>query len=247
MVRSNSNSIQGEIEMHNLSKAAHAALIGILCGTLAIGTVTLGGCNSTQVEADIQKVIALLPTAIQIAESILNIVSAAEGNSAPSATLLASVKSASGQVQADLTLANSLVAQYQSDLVSAPAGVLGQIDAVIADAQQNIGAILSAVHIANPTVVAAVNSAIASVQTVILALIAVLPASAPAALFPKLTASLQSAGIQPGSVKVAIPTPHAFAKSFNNDARIVTIQQAHPSAQIKVSIPHARILGLPLP
>ena len=25
--------------MHNLSKAAHAVLIGILCGTLAIGTV----------------------------------------------------------------------------------------------------------------------------------------------------------------------------------------------------------------
>jgi hypothetical protein len=233
--------------MHNLSKATHAVLIGILCGTLAIGTVTLGGCNSTQVEADIQKVIALLPTAVQIAGSILNIVAAAEGNSAPSATLLATVKNASGQVQADLTLANSLVAQYQTDLGSAPAGVLGQIDAAVADAQQNIAAILSAVHIANPTVVAAVNSAVASVQTVILALIAVLPAPAAAALFPKLTASLQAAGIQTGSVKVAVPTPHAFAKSFNNDARIVAIRQAYPSAQIKVPVPHAHIFGVPLP
>jgi hypothetical protein len=158
--------------MHNLSKAAHAVLIGILCGTLAIGTVTLGGCNSTQVEADIQKVIALLPTAVQIAGSILNIVAAAEGNSAPSAVVLDTVKNASGQVQADLTLASSLVAQYQTDLASAPAGVLGQIDAAVADAQQNIGAILNAVHVANATVIAAVNSAIASVQTVILALIA---------------------------------------------------------------------------
>src|ERR1700735_54029 len=233
--------------MHNLRKTAHAVLIGILCGTLAISTVTLGGCNSTQVEADIQKVIALLPTAVQIAGSILNIVAAAEGDSAPSATLLTTVKNASGQVQADLTLANSLVAQYQADLASAPAGVLGQIDAAIADAQQNIGAILSAVRIANPTVVAAVNSAVASVQTVILALIAVLPAPAPAVLFPKLSASLQAAGIQPGSVKVSIPTPHAFAKSFKNDARISAVQQAYPSAQIKVSVPHARIFGVPLP
>jgi hypothetical protein len=239
--------------MKTLRKAAHAVLIGILCGTLAISTATLGGCNSTQVEADIQKVIALLPTAVQIAGSILNIVAAAEGNSAPSATVLATVKDASGQVQADLTLANTLVAQYQTDLASAPAGVLGQIDAAIADAQQNIGAILSAVFVANATVVAAVNSAIASVQTVILALIAVLPASAPAALFPKLTASLHAAGIQPaspsgpGSVKAAVPTPRAFAESFNNDARIVAAQQAYPSAQIKVPVPHARIFGVPLP
>jgi hypothetical protein len=233
--------------MHNLGKTAHAVLIGILCGTLAIGTVTLGGCNATQVEADIQKVIALLPTAVQIAGSILNIVAAAEGNSAPSAALLATVQNASGQIQSDLTLANSIVAQYQTDLASAPAGALGKIDAAIADAQQNMGAILAAVHIANPAVVAAVNSAIASVQTVILALIAVLPAPAPAALFPKLTASLQSAGIQPGSVKVAVPTPHAFAKSFNNDARVVAVQKAYPNAKIKVPVPHAHILGIPLP
>ena len=233
--------------MHNLSKPAHAVLIGILCGTLAMGSVTIGGCNATQVEADIQKVIALLPTAVQIAGSILNIVAAAEGNSAPSSALLATVQNASGQIQTDLTLANSLVAQYETDLASAPAGVLGKIDAAIADAQQNMGAILSAVHIANPAVVAAVNSAIASVQTVILALIAILPTPATAALFPKLTASLQSAGIQPGSVKVAVPTPHAYAKSFNNDARVVAVQKAYPSAKIKVPVPHAHVFGIPLP
>lgn len=233
--------------MKTLSKASRAVLIGILCGALAVSTVALGGCNSTQVEANIQKVIALLPTAVQIAGSILNIVAAAEGNSAPNANVLATVKNASGQVQADLTLAKSLVAQYKTDLASAPKGVLGQIDAAVADAQQNIGAILSAVHIENATVVAAVNSAIASVQTVILALIAVLPAPVPVALFPKLTTSLQAAGIQPGTVKVAVPSPHAFAKSFNNDPRIGAIQQAYPHAQIKVSVPHARILGVPLP
>jgi hypothetical protein len=92
-----------------------------------------------------------------------------------------------------------------------------------------------------------VNSAIASVQTVVLALIAVLPAPAPAALFPKLTASLQSSGFQPGSVKVAVPSPHAFAKSFNTDARVVAVQAAYPNARIKVPVPHAHILGIPLP
>jgi hypothetical protein len=140
-----------------------------------------------------------------------------------------------------------LVAQYETDLASAPAGVLGKVDAAIADAQQNMGAILSAVHIANPAVVAAVNSAIASVQTVILALIAILPTPATAALFPKLTASLQSAGIQAGSVKVAVPSPHAYAKSFNNDARVVAVQKAYPAAKIKVPVPHAHIFGIALP
>jgi hypothetical protein len=48
-------------------------------------------------------------------------------------------------------------------------------------------------------------------------------------------------------VKAGVPSPRAFAKSFNNDARIVAAQQAYPSAQIKVLVPHARIFGVPLP
>jgi len=40
---------------------------------------------TTHAEANIQKVIALLPTAVQITGSILNIVATAEGNSAPGA------------------------------------------------------------------------------------------------------------------------------------------------------------------
>jgi hypothetical protein len=234
------------MEMKTLSKAAHAVLIGVLCGTLTISTVTLGGCNATQVEADIQKVIALLPTAVQIAGSILNIVAAAEGSAGPSAGLLATVKAASGQVQSDLTLANSLVAQYQTDLASAPAGVIGQIDAAVADVQQNITAILGAVHVANPTIVAAVNSAVASIQTVILALIAILPATVAAASLPKLNASLKTAGIQPGSAKPAVPSAHAYAKAFNADANVDAAQRTYPKARIKVPVPHVRVLGIPM-
>jgi hypothetical protein len=82
---------------------------------------------ATQVEADIQKVIALLPTAVQIAGSILNIVAAAEGNSAPGAALLSTVQNASGPIQSDLTSANSLVAQYQTDLASARPVLWGKL------------------------------------------------------------------------------------------------------------------------
>jgi hypothetical protein len=242
----NSCSIQEKMEMKTLSKAARAAMIGILCGTLTISTVTLGGCNATQAEADIQKVIALLPTAVQIAGSILNIVAAAEGSAGPSAGLLATVKASSGQVQSDLTLANSLVAQYQTDLASAPAGVIGQIDAAVADAQQNITAILGAVHVANPTIVAAVNSAVASIQTVILALIAILPATVVAASLPKLNASLKTAGIQTGSGKPAVPSAHDYAKAFNGDANVNAVQRTYPKAHIKVPVPHVRVLGIPM-
>jgi hypothetical protein len=243
----NSYSIQEKTEMKTLSKAAHAVLIGILCGTLTLSTVTLGGCNATQAEADIQKVIALLPTAVQIAGSILNVVAAAEGGSAVSAGLLATVKSASGQVQSDLTLANSLVAQYQTDLASAPSGVIGQVDAAVADAQQNISAILAAVHIANPTIVAAVNSAVASIQTVILALLAVLPATVAAASLPKLSASLKTAGIQARSGKPEVPSARAYAKAFNGDANVDAAQRTYPKAHIKVQVPRARVLGIPIP
>jgi hypothetical protein len=233
--------------MKTLGRAAHAVLIGILCGTLAIGTVTLGGCNATQVEADIQKVIALLPTAVNIAGSILNIVAAAEGSSTSSAGMLALVKAGSGQVQSDLTLANSLVAQYQTDLASAPAGVIGQIDAAVADAQQNITAILAAVHIENPTIVAAVNSAVASIQTVILALIAVLPVAAVAASFPRLSAQLKASGVSAGAAIPALASPRAFAKAFNEEAHVAAVQKTYPKAHIKVPVPHAQLLGVPLP
>src|ERR1700735_1428560 len=243
----NSCSIQEKMEMKTLSKAARAAMIGILCGTLTISTVTLGGCNATQAEADIQKVIALLPTAVQIAGSILNIVAAAEGPAGPRAELVATVKASSGQVQSDLTLANSLVAQYQTDLASAPAGVIGQIDAAVADAQQNVTAILGAVHVANPTIVAAVNSAVASIQTVILALIAILPVAVAAASFPKLGAQLKVSGGQPGAAKPGLASPRAFAKAFNQDAHVAAIQRAYPKAHIMVPVPHAKLMGGPLP
>ena len=233
--------------MKTLGRAAHAVLIGVLCGTLVTGTVTLSGCNATQVEADIQKVIALLPTAVNIAGSILNIVAAAEGGSGASAGMLAAVKSGSGQVQSDLTLANSLVAQYQTDLASAPAGVIGQIDAAVADAQQNITAILAAVHIANPTIVAAVNSAVASIQTVILALIAILPVAVAAASLPKLSAQLKVSGVSAGSATPRLASPRAFAKAFNEDASVAAVQRTYPKARISVPVPHTQLLGVPLP
>jgi hypothetical protein len=87
---------------------------------------------ATQVEADVQKVIALLPTADQIAGSILNIIAAAEGNSPPSAAILATVQNACGQIQSDLTLANSLGAQYQTDEASIPTGALGKLTPAVA-------------------------------------------------------------------------------------------------------------------
>jgi hypothetical protein len=115
--------------------------------TLGASTVVLIGCPTlAQWEAI---VINDLPAIIQVISEIFVIA----GDPSVGTELESKVQQVTNQVVADLNLINTLVANYQAH---ASTTLLGQIDAVLADAQTNLSALLSVFHVENPTLMATI-------------------------------------------------------------------------------------------
>ena len=192
------------------------------------GTVPfMEGCTAAEVEADIQTVLNDLPTAINIAESIITIISAFKGDTVSTAQVQ-QLKSLAGQVGADLTLAQGLITQYQTDLAGAPATVIGELDSAVSDVQQNEQAILTAIHVYDPTTQAAISASIAAIDTVLLGLESIIPASA-ATKLPKIAGVLAARGKKLGAFKAGIPKPRDLAKGYN-----AKVKHDFPTAMVPV-------------
>lgn len=205
---------------------------------LSVTASMVAGCTASQVQADIEKVISELPTALNIAESIITIVSGVKGQAAPDPALVAQATAIVGQISADLKLADTVLGQYQANLPAAPVSVIKELDTAVADVQTNLGQILTALHIVDTRTAEAVGFAVAGIQGVILALESVLPASA-ASLFPKVSASLRAIGSAPGALHVKLESGRSVAKSFNK-----RVKPLFPKAQVPVPAMH--FLGIPL-
>jgi hypothetical protein len=143
------------------SSAATAAL----AGTAGLSA----GCN---VQQWFDIALADLPTVLTIIGQILQMVGAA------SPINLAELQSFGKQVTDDLNLAKTLIAQYKA---AATSGLLNEIDAALNDAETNLNAILSALHVKNPTLQTAISAAIGSAIIIVLSIEALLPKPATAA------------------------------------------------------------------
>lgn len=229
--------------MRKVFDVARAGFLGLLmaCVSMApvagVSLVAVGtqGCSAADVQATIATVLKDLPIAIQIAEAIIGIVGAA---GAQSTTAVADVTNYAGQISSGLTLASSLITQYQMNLAKAPGGVILELDAGVATVNQNLQAILTAVHVFDPKVQAAVGVAIAGIDSVLLGLESILPPSA-APQFPRVAAALNARGRQLGAITAQVPTPRHLAKTFN-----AGVQMNFPLAIVPV--PKLHFLGIPV-
>ena len=107
-------------------------LSGILTILLiALPCIPLAGCGSSVIDTVLED----LPIAVDIAASVINIVSPGD------AELTKEVTEYAGKVSGDLKLIESLIGQYKADLAKAPAGVVRQINAALNDCQTNPGPI----------------------------------------------------------------------------------------------------------
>lgn len=160
-------------------------------GGLALATVGLGeGCNAA---SWIQTALNDLPIVVQIAESIISIVAAAQGSADPAA--LGVAQTAANAAKQALLEAQSFVAQYNSTKTGT---LLGNIDAALTTAQSQLGAILAALHITNQTLAATLAAAIGSGLTIVVAIQALVPAppaatSARAALHTSTMSAIKTA------------------------------------------------------
>lgn len=160
--------------MERVTRRDAIRLAGV--GVVTSSALAMEACNASQW---IQTVIADLPTVIEIVVSIMNIIGAATGKA--DAAAIAVAQKAAAEAKYDLDLALSLIRQYQAN--DKNTGRLGDINNYLTTAQSNLGSILTALHVTDPTyqaiVAAALGSAI-SVVTYIQALVPPPPTATPA-------------------------------------------------------------------
>ncbi|HEY6351986.1 MAG TPA: hypothetical protein VI636_21535 [Candidatus Angelobacter sp.] len=219
---------------------------------VALPCIPLAGCGSSTIDTVLQD----LPIAVDIAASVINIVS--PGN----AELTKEVTEYAGKVSGDLKLIESLISQYKANLATAPSGVLGQINTALNDAQNNLSAILQAVGVGDAKVTAAVAAAIGSVKLIISDVAIVVKNSAPPAITAKVFFGLGMPGVdfmavvQPqgpsgSSPKAKPPRNDASSKPSGKSARQIAkeynqkISKDFPNA--KVNVPKMKVVGVPVP
>lgn len=178
-----------------------SAVAGVAGCTLT-GAALTEGCNAQQ-----WLTIALndLPTVLQIAESIISIIGAAQGVASPAAVAQAQI--VAQKAKDALTEAQTFLTQYEANKTTT---LLGNVDDALTTAQGQLGSILSILGINNPTLQATLAAAIGSALTIIVAVQTLVPAPAPAptptptptqvrrAALKKVTATDQSLAIKIG-------------------------------------------------
>lgn len=213
-----------------------SAFLGILMSTLIMAPlVAMQGCNAAQVQADIAAVLKDLPTAISIAEAIATIIGAAGVNVQGTDTQIVAW---GGEVASDFKLAQSLITQAKANLATAPAGVIAELDTIVATINQNLQSILNASHLYNAVKQAAVGVAVTSLDGVLLGLESIIPAAA-ASQFPRTSAALGVRGRTLGAIKAQIPTPRHLGLTYN-----AGVGKDFPTAMVPV--PRLHFLGIPV-
>jgi hypothetical protein len=129
-------------------KKAHALLVLSLCVSL-LAT----GCNSDWISVALDD----LPVLTQMALNIGSLATTLQSGQQLSASETAEIQNISSQASKDLNLLQSLYNEYRQNPNS---GTLQKIQAVIADINQNLPALLQAAHVSNAALSAKVSAAV---------------------------------------------------------------------------------------
>jgi hypothetical protein len=168
-----------------------------------------------------------LPVAVKIATSVLAIV-----NGAPlSAAELADINSGVKVVSDNLSLAQSLLDQYNTTLKNNPngdPGIVAEIDAAIGAVQANIGKLGSACIGCSDKQKTALQFAATTITGVVDEIISLLPAQHAAAAPHALSRTIAQ-GASVGSFQVPIKSARELAKQYN-----AGIAKSFPQAQVQV-------------
>lgn len=227
--------------MKLLGKIRDCAFIALLALCLILVPVTIAGCTASQAEAAVQKVIADMPTVLNIAESVLVIVSAAKGMTpAQLATLQGEATNYDNAAVTDLKTIDGVLTAYQSGLANASPTILNELDSAVSAVNVNLTNLESDFKIADPASQAAVAAVVGSLGAFLLGVQTLISAPAVAIAMPHTALALKAAGIQPGSGTYAIPSSHKLAKDFNGKVAAIL-------PQAKVHVPWMRVPKVEVP
>lgn len=149
----------------SMSRITKGLLAALLCVTLV-----LSGCSTTWISQAEQIVAILVPASV----NIITLVSVLEGKGV--STYDINLIAARGkEVNSDLDLISSLLAQYQQADATAQAGILGKISTTASLVEANLSDLLVRLHISDPATQAKVTAVVALVNSEVQSLIAILP------------------------------------------------------------------------
>ena len=151
---------------HRIAKAS-------VCTILSL-TLIVAGCSASWIST----ALADLPVITQVALNIASIVAAAQGKGQASPAVTSQVQNIAAQVQSDLTLVQSLIADYQSATAAQKPAFVQKIAAALADVQTNLNAILTAVHVSDTALQATIVAAVGVAAATVASIASLLPASA---------------------------------------------------------------------
>ena len=209
-----------------------AVTIGALCACLI-----LSGCTLAQVQSDIDKVLADLPTILSIAAEIITIVGAVKNDPNLSTALVKQATTTEAEVTSDLKTIQAVLTSYRGGLASAPANVLQKLDDAVAAVQENLIALQQAFHIVNVQTQAAVGAVVAAVGAFLLGVTSLIPVSVATQFFPKASRLLAAATATSGIATFIVPAPRTLAMGYN---RKQPVNVAH------VPVPWLRVLHVPV-
>jgi hypothetical protein len=211
-------------------KGGVIALALVLVLSVSVG---MAGCSQ---QADIERVLKLLPTVEGITNSIGAVVAGADP------AIAMPVDAALAVIDTSFATVEGILTTYESNLNAAPQSVLDDLDAAIAAIQSNLSSIEAQIPGLSAVIILGINVGLSALQTILGFVASLLPASVAAKLFPKAFMALSAAHVAFG-VKAVIPSPRDFTKSYN--ARIDAVgfksnKKAH------VPVPHLHVLGMPV-
>lgn len=155
---------------------SRCALALVLCFTMMGAT-----CNTSWISQAEEIVAALVPAAA----NVLALVAAFEGKTISGPDLLL-IQNAGQEAQKDLQQISALIQAYQSAEAGAKPGILSQITTIANLVQQNLTAVLPALHIKDAATFTKITAVIGIVISEVQSLAAIIPivtgASSPAAL-----------------------------------------------------------------
>jgi len=164
--------------MKNRNNAGRIVLAVVLSATM----IWLG-CSTNWIGESEEIVAALIPAAT----NTITLAAALEGKTVSTADVQA-IQSAGAQAGADLQLIQSLIVAYEKADASAQPGILNQIETAITTVQNNLQALLPALHIKDTATQAKITAVVGLVLAEVQSLAAIVPIVRAGAASPTLAA-----------------------------------------------------------
>lgn len=170
-------------------------------------------------ETTVDEVLADMPVVLDISQSIMVIMSTVFPLTPAVVTPTVAYL---GQLTGNLKLVETLLEQYRQHLDRAPG-----LDTALATVMGDLGLLVSSVTVYGPDLQAAVGVAAGTIQSIILAVVGLIPAGA-AQMFPQTSAAIRGKGAMFGRAK-QIPGPRSLARQYNAGVR-----PNYPEARVPV-------------